>query len=211
MNLNCPYCGETIPYDRSIAGRSVACSYCENAIQMPLVEALPEELQEELLHEEAKQQKKLKRKYSRKQEEYLKEVEKEEVEKRQQQEALRRQQEMERTVEAARRPVAEEMGVGKRYRALRVLAQWNMVILGLILLGYALTVVMLYLGMARLVGVVPPLLVAGAAIFFAIPTAFFMLIVWAGGEIIRVFLDIADDVRMARLLIKKQVYRRTDT
>ncbi|MFH1269101.1 MAG: hypothetical protein ABIK89_25520, partial [Planctomycetota bacterium] len=76
--LNCPYCGETFPYDRSLAGRSGLCSYCNKPIKVPLVEELPEELQEELRQEEAKTQEKQKRKYQRKQERYLKQIEKEE-------------------------------------------------------------------------------------------------------------------------------------
>ena len=53
MKLNCPYCGETIPYEHSLAGKPAQCSYCENTIQMPTVEELPEELQVELRQEEA--------------------------------------------------------------------------------------------------------------------------------------------------------------
>jgi len=78
MNLNCPYCGETIPYDPSLAGQPVQCSYCDNAIQMPSVDELPEELREEVRREEANRQQTQQRKYQRKQQRYLREIEREE-------------------------------------------------------------------------------------------------------------------------------------
>jgi hypothetical protein len=209
MNLNCPYCGETIPYDRSVAGRSVACSYCENPINMPLVEELPEELQEAFGEDEARQQQKQQKRYHRKQEQLLKKIEKEEKQK-QKQEAQRKRQELQKKAESAQGPVAEELAVKKRYPALRALARWNRVIAGFLLLGYLASLVMVRSVLLLVLGVVPGSLMLGAAIVLAVPTALTIVIVWAGGELIRVFLDIADDVRMTRLLTKKQVYRKSD-
>jgi hypothetical protein len=207
MKLNCPLCGETLQYDRSVAGRSGQCSYCENVIRMPAVEELPEELREELRREEAKQQQKEKRKYQRKQEQFLKEIQKEEKLKLKE-EARKKQEELDQKIQAARKPVPEELAVRKRYRALRVLAAWNKVLAGLILLGYLGYVIFDVVAALRGQTLWP--LVFFMALVWAIPTLFALITVWASGELLRVLLDIADDVRITRLLTKKQVYRDDD-
>ena len=207
MKLNCPLCGETLQYDRSLAGRSGQCSYCENVIRMPTVEELPEELQEELRREEAKQQEKQKRKYLRKQERFLKEIKKEEKLKRKE-EARKKQEALDQKIQAARKPVPEELAVRKRYRALRILSAWNKVLAGLILLGY-----LGYMMLDVVAAFSQPILwpwVLAKALGLAIPALFAVIAVWAGGELLRVLLDMADDVRITRLLTKKQVYRDRD-
>ncbi|NQT14778.1 MAG: hypothetical protein HQ582_18635 [Planctomycetes bacterium] len=208
MKLNCPYCGETFSYEISLAGRSVACSYCENVIKMPLVEELPAEAREELQREESKKQEKQKRTYQRKQDRFLKEIEKEEKLKLQQEERTKEQQkkeEQERKIESAQKPVAEELAVKKRYRALRMVARWNKAVAGLVLLGYLASVAMGALTAAR--GVVPWSWVAASALLLAVPAICMTLTVWASGELILVLLDMADDARITRLLMKRQAYR----
>ncbi|MFH1924841.1 MAG: hypothetical protein ABIP48_33745 [Planctomycetota bacterium] len=206
--LNCPYCGETFPYDRSLAGRSGLCSHCENPIKVPLVEELPEELQEELRREEAKRQQKQKRTYHRKQERYLKEIEKEEKLKLKQ-EAREKQAELEKKVESAQEPVAEELAVKKRYRALRAVAGWNKAVAGLVLLGYVASI-MMGVGTA-LRGVLPWSWLLSMALLLAVPATLTALTAWASGQLILVLLDMADDARITRLLMKKQAYRREDS
>jgi len=174
---------------------------------MPAVEELPEELHDELRREEAKEEQKQKRKYLRKQERYLKKIEKEEKLKRER-EAREKQKELQTKVEAAQKPVPEELAVRKRYRALRALAKWNKLLAGLILLGYLVCVVMYAVFASR--GSAPWSWVVIGALLTAVPTAFMVLIVWASGELMQVFLDIADDVRVTRLLAKRQTYRKTD-
>ena len=208
MNLNCPYCGETVPYDPSLAGQPVQCSYCENAIQMPSVDELPEELREELRREEAKRDDQQKRRYRRKQDRLLKEMERDEQQK-QRGEARQRQQELQKKVEAARRPVPEELAVRKRYLALRALVRWNRLLSALILLGYVAYVVIDVIAALR--GATPWSWVAMKSLLLALPTAMMVLAVWASSEVIQVFLDVADDVRITRLLTKKQVYRKKDS
>lgn len=208
MKLNCPYCGETIPYDPSLAGQPVRCSYCEHAIQMPTVEELPEDLREELRREEAKRQELEKRSYRRKQDRFLKEMEREEQQKRKE-EARQRQEESQKRIEAARRPVPEEMAVTKRYLALRALVRWNKLLATLILVAYVGYVVIDLIAALR--GSTPLAWVAMKSLLLAIPAALGVLMVWASGEVIQVFLDIADDVRITRLLTKKQVYRKNDS
>jgi uncharacterized membrane protein YdbT with pleckstrin-like domain len=208
MKLNCPYCGETFPYDLSLAGRSVACSYCENVIKMPLAEELPSKLQEELRREQTKKQEKQKRTYQRKQDRFLKEIEKEEKQKLEQETRNKEQQEkeeQEKKIESAQEPVVEELAVKKRYRALRMVAQWNKTVAGLVLLGYLASVAMGFLTAAR--GVVPWSWVAASALILAVPATCMTLTVWASGELILVLLDMADDARITRLLMKKQAYR----
>jgi hypothetical protein len=78
MKLNCPYCGETIPYDAGLAGQPVSCAYCEKTLKMPSVDELPPGLREEWLRTTAKAEEKQKKKYRRKQEAFLKGLEKEE-------------------------------------------------------------------------------------------------------------------------------------
>jgi len=207
MNLTCPYCGETIPYDPSLAGQPVQCSYCEQAIQMPSVEELPEDLREELRREEAKRHEQRKRSYRRKQDRLLKDIEKEEQQKRRE-EARRKQQELQKKVETARRPVPEELAVRKRYLALRALVRWNKLLSALILLGYLAYVVIDVIAALR--GATPWSWVAMKSLLLALPAALTVLAVWASGEVIQVFLDIADDLRITRLLTKKQVYRKSD-
>ena len=208
MKLNCPLCGETIPYDRSLTGRSCQCSYCENVIRMPTVEELPEELQEELRREEAKQQQKQKRRYLRKQERFLKKIEKEEKLKRKE-EARKKQEALDQKIQAARKPVPEELAVRKRYRGLRALAKWNKLVAAFVLLcylGYVLMDVISAFGdPTRWTSVL------AYALLLAVPTAMTVLLVWASGSLLLVLLDIADDVRITRLLTKKQVYRKGDS
>jgi uncharacterized membrane protein YdbT with pleckstrin-like domain len=208
MKLNCPYCGETFSYDLSLAGRSVACSYCENVIKMPLVEELPAELQEELRREETKKQEKQKRTYRRKQDRVLKEMEKEEKAKVREEERRKEQEkkaEQEKQIESAQKPVAEELAVKKRYRALRMVARWNKAVAGLVLLGYLASVGMGFLAAAR--GLAPWSWVAASSLILAVPAFCMTLTVWASGELILVLLDMADDARITRLLMKKQAYR----
>lgn len=208
MKLNCPYCGETISYDLSLAGRPVRCSYCEHAIKLPTFAELPEELQEEVRQEEARKQEKQKRKYLQKQEQFLKKVEKEEKLKRKE-EARQQQQELEQKIQAARKPVPEELAVRKRYHALRAMARWNKVLAGLVLLGYAAYVLRDVIAALR--GTTSWSWVFWIALLLAIPTALTALMAWAGGELLQVFLDISDDVRITRLLTKRQVYRKDDS
>ena len=207
MNLNCPLCGETIPYDRSLAGRSGQCSYCENVIRMPAVEELPEELKEELRRDEAKQQQKEQRRYLRKQDRFLKEMEKEEQLKRKE-EARKKQVALDQKIQDARKPVPEELAVRKRYRGLRALAKWNRLVAAFVLLCYLGYVLMDVISALR-----DPTRwswVLGSALLLAIPTAMTVLLVWASGSLLLVLLDIADDVRITRLLTKRQVYRKDD-
>ena len=134
--------------------------------------------------------------------------EKEEQQKRRE-EARRRQRELHEKAEAARRPVPEELAVRKRYLALRALVRWNKLLAALILLGY-----LGYVGIdvvTAMRGATPWSWVAMKSLLVALPTALMVLAVWASGEVIQVFLDIADDVRITRLLTKKQVYRKTDS
>ena len=207
MKLNCPLCGETIPYDRSLAGRSSRCSYCENVIRMPTVEELPEELKEQLRREEARQQQKQQRKYLRKQEQFLKEMAKEEKVKRKEQ-ARKKQEKLDEKVQAAREPVPEELAVRKRYRGLRALAKWNKLVAAFVLLCYLGYVLMDVISALR-----DPTRwtsVLAYALLLAIPTAMTVLLVWASGALLVVLLDIADDVRITRLLTKRQAYRKDD-
>ena len=208
MKLNCPYCGETIPYDLSLAGGSVECSYCEHAVRMPLVEELPEELREELRREELKRHEGQKRVYRRKQERFLKEMDQEEKEQRKQ-EVRQKQQALAKRVEAACRPVPEELAVRKRFRALRALIEWNRVLAGLVLLGYLAYVLMRVVSGFQGVTSWPWVLME--SLLVAIPTALSVLMVLLSGEMIQVFLDIADDVRITRLLTKRQLYGNGDS
>ncbi len=208
MKLNCPLCGETIPYDRSLAGRSGQCSYCENVIRMPAVEELPEELRAELRREEAREQQKEQRRYLRKQEQFLKEMEKEEKVKRKK-ESRKKQEELDQKIQAARKPVPEELAVRTRYRGLRALAKWNKLVAAFVLLCYLGYVLMDVISALR-----DPTRwtsVLAYALLLAIPTAMTVLLVWASGALLLVLLDIADDVRITRLLTKKQVYRKGDS
>ncbi len=208
MNLNCPYCGETIQYDRSLSGKSVQCSYCNQVLKMPTFEELPEELREALAEQEARKQERDKRKYLRKQEQFLREMDKEEHRKRKEEED-RRQKEFEAKIASVEKPVLEEMAVKERYPALRIIAFLykagavaNLVLyvgfLILILIGSG------YVGGPlswRILGVLI------AAIALAVPTLFITLVQWAIAEFLLTFVDIADDVRTTRLLIKRQVYQ----
>jgi len=210
MKLNCPYCGEKFSYDRSLAGRSVECSYCEQAIKMPTFEELPEESQEELRREEAKRQKKEKRRYLRKQEGYLKEIEKQEKQKVKEKE-LEKQQELEKKIASAKKPVVEELALKDRYPALRIIVILSKVVAGLVFLAYVGCVVIAAIAAAVYVDAAALPATIAIAVYLFIPTAFLVLLLWASGELILVFLDIADDVRITRLLMKKQVYRETDS
>ena len=57
MKLKCPRCGESIPYDADRAGMAVTCTHCGTAYRMPSPDQLPEELREEYEKEVAKRQK----------------------------------------------------------------------------------------------------------------------------------------------------------
>jgi hypothetical protein len=203
MELHCPYCGESVHYDRSLAGQSTLCSYCEKVLKMPPVADLPDELQDQLRQEEAKLAERAKQKYLRKQERFLKELDREEQEKRRQEE-LQKQREVEEKIEAVRKPVLEELAVGDRYPALRKLTRLSKAAawLTLVVYGVCLVIGMQYAAdYPMLSGPINVLavLLAAAAIFTA-------LVLWAGAEMIRLVLDVADDVRMTRLLIKRQTY-----
>jgi hypothetical protein len=210
MNLNCPLCGETIVYDRSLAGRSGKCSYCQNVIRMPAVEELPEDLQEALREEEAKQQQKEKRKYSRKQQRYLKRIEKEEDTKLKEKER-EKQRELDSRLASARRPVLEEQALKERYPALRFIATLNKFLAGLAVVGYLACVLIGGIVAAMFLDTATLLATIGIALSFLIPVTLFALVQWASAELILVLLDVADDVRITRLLTKRQVYGRHDS
>ena len=54
MNLECPYCGESILYRPDLAGQSTRCSWCKNALKMPSEQELSAEQQEQLNRERQK-------------------------------------------------------------------------------------------------------------------------------------------------------------
>jgi hypothetical protein len=54
MKLSCPYCGDSIKYEESLAGKNVTCSYCKRPVLMPSVAQLPPDYQEEFRQEKEK-------------------------------------------------------------------------------------------------------------------------------------------------------------
>lgn len=208
MKLTCPYCGDAIPYDRSLAGQDVLCSYCEKIIKMPLVKDLPPEMQRELRQEQVKQQEQEKRKYLRKQDRFLKELTKEE-QRQLELEEQQKQRELEEQIESVQQPVVEELAVAKRYPTLRKVSKISKSAALMVLLTYAGSLLMC-IGMA-LFGRLSWYMVLGGVGLTVVPTLLTILILWTSGEVIMVFLDIADDVRMTRLLVKKQTYQEPDS
>jgi hypothetical protein len=116
MKLNCPYCGETVPYDISLAGQSIQCSYCDKPLKMPSFNELPEELREDLRQQAARYEEKQKRKYRRKQEDFLKGLEKEERRKQKDEERQQKEEEQRQREDAARQ---EQHTIDRAVPALR--------------------------------------------------------------------------------------------
>ena len=58
IKIPCPFCGDSIKYEESLGGKTIACGYCKNALNLPIVAQLPPEYQAEFQRVQHKLRKK---------------------------------------------------------------------------------------------------------------------------------------------------------
>ena len=58
IKIPCPFCGDSIAYEESLGGKTIACGYCKSALKIPYVTQLPQEYQDEFRHVQEKLTKK---------------------------------------------------------------------------------------------------------------------------------------------------------
>ncbi len=234
MNLSCPHCQELIPYDPKAAGSRITCSYCKRPVLIPQFQALPPELQQEYREEVEKARKKQEAALRKQQEAEARRWQAEEDQKReeaekvlraqQQAEEHRRQQELETEkarqrevadrrreaaqkdwnarVEAVTNEVPEEAAVTNRYPALKSIADIVKIVTVLVIIvtfiGWGIAAINMQNG------------AIGLASFFVV--GIFAALLWmfnfAIAEMILLAIDVANDLRINRFLLKAIRYNK---
>ncbi len=230
MKLPCPYCTENIVYDHNLAGKTIKCSYCQKNILMTPFDKLPPDYQQEYKDELEKIRKKQEAEQRKIEEKRVKDLRRQELEKQQeleQQEAKkqnkikerfdkvkkkkekRRQQLMQqdwdnKVAEAERRIPEEELiqsnyfgiVVNRSYSVLRVIAFVN-IIIGIILFIIGLFSLIIGLNEGHLG------YEYGYNIFCLL---FGGISLCASAEFIFLMVNIADDIRVSKALLKRIAY-----
>ncbi len=224
MKLPCPHCQESLPYDPRLGGKTVTCTYCKRPAIVPLLQALPAEYQEEFRQELEKAHRKQEAERHKQEEAQRRQVEAEEARKqaeglqawRQQeaaeasrQRAILEQQknaakaEWNSKVAAATKNVPEEEAVTNRYPALQTIAAVVKVVavvaIGFMCLGWIVGLVIhINAGFSEVAGV--SLFVSLIAVVLG--ALFTWLFCFAVAEMILLQIDVANDLRTNRLLLK---------
>ena len=214
MNLQCPHCGEPFPYRHEQAGQPQACPSCKKPVQVPPFDKLPKALQEEYQKDlewerkdaEAKQHKQ----EVRQQKEAARAAQ-------QQQEAARAIQQQQRAAEERRQQAAwdvmvqasqettpEEAALSNRYPALGAIALLIKVVVVLAWIVWLVQFVLTTgsLNQARDSGGVATGMAVGFQFLTLIPLVIGSISFWAMAEIIRLLIDVANDLRVNRFLLK---------
>ena len=205
MKLQCPRCGKEFVYDASLVGKTIQCSGCEAQIRMPLVDELPKDRLEEFVAEEQRKQESMQRRTER--------AEAAAEAKRRAKRAAREGQRVPVSPEHAYvlREVPEETVVGDRYPALRSVSLLCLVVAGFLLLVCVLVALFTaFCAVGAISGFVEWVTVVFLFLAF-LGCVVTTLLLWASSELIKLFIDLADDARITRLLMKRLARREADT
>ncbi len=202
MKIPCPFCTEDIPYDPALAGKTVQCSYCKQALLIPPVAQLSAGISRgipggarKILRKQEAQQLKEERRWQKEQQ-------------REQERLLEAEQEAGRemwdaAVAAVQQDVPEDGIVANSYPVLRSLVRLY-------------RVVSIVVGALAVVGVAISLAVAfknrdATAILSAVGIVVFaaasILMLSLAAEAISLFVNMANDIRVSKALLKRMAYR----
>jgi hypothetical protein len=224
MKLPCPYCTENIVYDHNLAGKTIKCSYCQNNILMTPFDKLPPDYQQEYKDELEKIRKKQEAEQKKVEEQKRKELERQEANKRreidkafeqarkeeektQQQE---KQQDWNRKVSQVKQIVPEEEIIESKIFGIVVTQSYP--ILKLFASLYRIVgVICLLLGLITIIVALYSATQSGLGIFFSwmsIALGFLLgsIPILAIAEMIYLVVNIADDLRISKALLKHIAY-----
>ncbi len=228
MKLTCPYCQDGLAYDPRQAGKSVVCTFCKRPVLVPQLQALPAELQEEYRQEQLKLAGKREAEQRKQQEAEQRRRQAEETRRRDEADQARRREEAERLalqrqaaerqraerdrqvrtewnsqVQAATNMVPEEDAVKNRYPALRTIASAIKVIAItlIVIIGVGGSVG----GLATFAGGSPVIGMLTAA-WAVVASVLVWMFYFALAELILLAIDVANDIRINRLLLKGMRY-----
>lgn len=215
MKLSCPYCSEKLPYDHRLAGKSVNCSYCKKPVGIPPVQQLPADLQQEY-REEVEAQKRKQALQRQREEERQRKLEEdrlrdaqretERLQKEAEAEAEREsQREQQRAwgakVAEAKRHVPEDDVIGNSYPTLKAIAG----------VYRCLALFVLFVAIISLLVVLQQSAPTEIKVALSAVTIVSSIAVMAGlilaAECIELIVNIADDLRVSKTLLKKMSYR----
>jgi superfamily II DNA/RNA helicase len=223
MKIPCPICTEKIVYDPALAGKTIQCSYCQRPLLIPPLVQLPREYQEEFRAEQerlaSKQEKQRQKEIERQRQEQERQRQERERQKQAQewqiherermekeaQQQLRQQahqQEWASAVAEARKEVPEDRVAARSYPALRTIVALYRV--GAIGVG-ALALVAIVAALINMEGHVPSVIIGIASVLaFA---GLMILVLLLAAEAIILFVNMADDMRVTRALLKRIAYQ----
>jgi len=209
MNVTCPHCGESIQYRHELVGQPQTCLSCKKLVHLPALDKLPRALQEEYRKDLEWERKDAEAKRHKEEVRQRKETERalhqEQVEAERAMQAKQRAEEdhrkaaWDKLVQTARETTPEEAAVSNRYPALITIAR----------------VTKFFVVLAWVIWLIQLLVVAGiprdpAAINAMIATQTFAVAsllgasiwFWTTAESIQLLVDVADDLRVNRFLLK---------
>ena len=192
MRLYCPHCDEAIAYDSSKAGATVSCPHCNVALKIPLPEELPKTQREQLRREQENMLARIRKRKEAKQKQRVLEQEN--------MLARRRRKEEEEEKQRVLVAVTEEKVVWGRYPGLRAVAAVYAVVSVIGFIGAVISVVGIIAAANSDSRDVSPFVTALVSCVFA------ALLCWGTSELIGLFIDVADDMRVTRLLLKRLVH-----
>jgi hypothetical protein len=217
MKVPCPLCTQELLYDPNLAGKTVACSYCKRPLLIPSLQQLPVEYQQEYREEQDQLRKKQDAQKKKLEEQRVQESQREERERLQQKhlEEVAWQQLKQSLYEEGK--AAEQRGgalvlqasqhtpeddlVSNSYPGLRSIAAiYGVAAVIAIVVGLIACVVVLGVNEGS------PAAWGAAALIAASVTGtvlFFVLV----AESIKLFLNMADDIRVSKALLKRVAYR----
>jgi cation transport ATPase len=222
MNLTCPYCQTSIKYNPALAGRSVTCSYCNRPLLMPHSNALPPDQQEEYRREVEKAHRKQEAENRKKEEAERRRQLAEEAQ--EQAEADRLVRDKQRSEESRQRAAAEqERQVAEQAWNARVKAVMNVVpeenavknrypaiqtYAGVVKGVTIVTIFVSILGwLVAAAAVQSGPFAVGLFIAIAIIDAHLWMFNFAFAEMLLLAIDVANDLRINRYLLKAMRYR----
>lgn len=217
MKVPCPFCTQELLYDPKLAGKTVACSYCNRALLIPPLQQLPVEYQQEYREEQDRLRKKQEAQHEksakqaaqeaqrleqkRLKEEQLKEVAWQQLKQNRYEERQAAVQRGGALIPQASQHTPEDDLVSGSYPGLRSIASiYGVAAVIAVVVGLIACVIVLGVSEGS------PAAWGTAALIAASVTGtvlFFVLV----AESIKLFLNMADDIRVSKALLKRVAYR----
>jgi ABC-type multidrug transport system fused ATPase/permease subunit len=224
MKIPCPFCTEKIAYDPALAGKTIQCSYCQRPLLIPPLAKLPREYQEEFRAEQerlaAKQEKQRRkeieqqrqeRERQREEQEWLiREGERMKEEAQQQLQEQSHRQKWASAVTQAQKEVPEDGVAANSYPVLKSIV--GLYKAGAIIVGI-LALIAILVALANIDSHAPSAIIGTVVVGIVgiiISAGFMILVLLLAAESIILFVNMADDIRVDKALLKRIAYRSSD-